>query len=313
MPHNGRIYILGAGAVGLPLAAHLSRAGRDVVVVRTSNGEAPGETRLVALRDATPPNSARISTIGLSRLNELDGLMVITAKSHANRYLAGQLKQKILRGPIVILQNGIGVEQPFLDAGLVPLYRCVVYVTSEPASEHEFLFRLVASSPIGVVRGSESGLDRCVQDLNTDGFPFHAEVNIEREVWRKVIVNCVFNSICPLLETDNGVFVRDQTIATLARDLVRECLTVTDKLDLGLAEDEMMDQIMRISSRSSGQLISTLQDIRLGRPTEMEFLNLGVARIAASLQPAVHLPRTEFLGRIVLARSNLSRKESVSA
>ncbi len=60
---------------------------------------------------------------------------------------------------------------------------------------------------------------------------------------------------------------------------------------------------MRISEASDGQLISTLQDIRIGRPTEIEFLNLEIVHVAASLQPKVYLPRTELLGKMILAKS----------
>ena len=71
-----------------------------------------------------------------------------------------------------------------------------------------------------------------------------------------------------------------------------------------------MEQILLISKRSDGQLISTLQDIRIGRQTEIEFLNLEIARVAASMQPSIDLPRVEFLGKMIVAKSlQQTRKE----
>ena len=67
---------------------------------------------------------------------------------------------------------------------------------------------------------------------------------------------------------------------------------LTNRLNVGLSETEVMQQIMLIS-KGSQQLISTLQDIRNGRQTEIESLNLEIARVATSLQPALHLPRIE--------------------
>ena len=69
------------------------------------------------------------------------------------------------------------------------------------------------------------------------------------------------------------MFSREQAVAELAKDIVRECLDLTDRLGLGLTHDELMEQILQISKSSDGQLISTLQDIRNGRETEIEFLN----------------------------------------
>lgn len=297
------IYILGSGAVGLPLAAYLADAGKTVIAVRTSRNDVPKGTVTVTVHNGADRISIPVETVSLSRLNILDGAIVIAAKSYANKAIVQELKDRAATGPIVIMQNGLGVEKPFLDAHFSPIYRCVLYVTSQTVSEYEFTFRTIASSPIGIINGNESGLEKCVEDLTTDAFPFHAEANIQKEIWKKAIVNSVFNSICPLLEVDNGVFARDEEIANLAREVIVECVTLTDRLRVGFTESELMEQIMRISRGSEGQLISTLQDMRSGRQTEIEFLNLEIARVAASLQPSLPLPRIELLGKMIVAKS----------
>ena len=301
------IYILGAGAVGFPLAAYLTNAGRTVVAVRTSRNDVPKTTINVTVQDATNRLTASIETISLSNLVSLDGTVVITTKSYTNQAIARLLKEKKATGSLVVMQNGVGVERPFLDAGFTAVSRCVLYVTSQPTSESQFSFRPIMASPIGVIKGPEADVAKCVERLNTDAFPFRAEVNIQKEIWKKAIINSVFNSICPLLDVDNGVFVRDEETADLARQLVKECITLTDRLDVGLNESEVMQQIMRISTGSK-QLISTLQDIRNGRQTEIESLNLEIARLAASQEPPLYLPQTELLGKMILAKSVLHRK-----
>jgi 2-dehydropantoate 2-reductase len=257
----------------------------------------------ITVRSGTAGISVPVETISLCRLTHLQGTIVIAAKSHANKAIVPVLKERAASGPLVIMQNGVGVERPFLDARFSPVYRCVLYITSQVESEYHFTVRPVAPSPLGVIEGSDAHLKACVEALTTGGFPFRAEANIHREIWKKAIANAVFNSICPLLEVDNGVFDRDEGAARLARELVRECVAVTDRLDMGLSESELMEQIMRISRASDGQLISTLQDIRAGRQTEMEFLNLEIARVAAGLQPRLELPRIELLGKMILAKS----------
>jgi 2-dehydropantoate 2-reductase len=298
------VYVLGSGAIGFPLAAYLAKAGRPVVAVRTRSPHVPRGTVTVSVDDGAERVSAEVETVSLSGLGGLEGTMVVAAKAYANPAIARELAGKAAKGPVVILQNGVGVEKPFLEAGFPAVLRCVLYATGQAVSEHEFRFRPIAPSPIGIVRGGEPELHKCVEALNTEEFPFRAEANIQREVWKKAIINSVFNSICPLLEVDNGIFVRSEAAAGLALEVVRECLAVTDRLGLGLSEGEVMEQVLRISRGSEGQLISTLQDIRGGRPTEIEFLNLEIARVAASLQPEVRLPRVELLGRMVLAKSS---------
>jgi 2-dehydropantoate 2-reductase len=307
MPTKETIYILGSGAVGFPLAAYLTNVGRRVVAVRTSRNDVPKSMIEVTVQDASNRVTAPIETISLSNLAKLDGTVVITTKSYTNQAVADLLKERKATGPLVIMQNGVGVERPFLEAGFSAVCRCVLYVTSQPTSEFQFSFRPITASPIGIIEGPQTELAKCVEQLNTDAFPFRAEVNIQKEIWKKAIINSVFNSICPLLDVDNGVFVRDEATANLALRLVKECITLTDRLNIGLSESEVMQQIMRISAGSK-QLISTLQDIRNGRQTEIESLNLEIARLGALQQPPLYLPQTDLLGKIVLAKSILHRK-----
>jgi 2-dehydropantoate 2-reductase len=303
------IYILGSGAIGFPLAAYLANAGRAVIAVRTSRKDVPKGAITITVRNGPSHMRACVETISLSKLDDLAGTVVIAAKSYANSAIALEMRGKGATGPVVIMQNGLGVERPFIEAHFTPIYRCVLYVTSEPVSEYDFTIRPVTASPIGIVNGDGAGLQKCVEDLTTGGLPFRLEANIQKEIWRKVIVNSVFNSICPLLDVDNGVFARDEEVASLAGEVVRECVAVTDRLDMGLSESELMEQILLISKGSDGQLISTLQDMRSGRQTEMEFLNLAIARVAASMKPGLPLPRTELLGKMVLAKSARRRAD----
>lgn len=311
MNADSEIYILGAGAIGFPLAVYLADAGRKVVAVRIRQHDVAATTINMSVSDSSRHISAAIPTVSLAQINDIDGLIVITSKSYANADLAQTLKNKVKRGPIIILQNGIGVERPFIEAGFTSVYRCVLYATGQSSGPNEFIFRPITASPIGRAHAEDDAdgavLAQCVAALKTESFPFRVELNIQREVWKKAIINAVFNSVCPLLEIDNGIFVRDRAAESLAREIVHECAIVADRLGLNLSETELMEQLLRISQGSSGQQISTLQDINHGRPTEIGSLNLEIARVAAALQPPIAVPRTEFLGKMILAKSALQR------
>lgn len=298
-----KIYIVGSGVVGFPLAAYLTNTGRKVVAVRTSRNDVAFDAVTVIVQNGAKQISTQVDTVSLAQLSNIAGVIVVTAKSHANGAIAAELKAKGATGPVIILQNGVGVEKPFLAAGFAPVYRGVLYVTSQATRENTFSFRPVTTSPIGLIHGEQTDLAQIVATLTTPGFPFRVEAKIEREVWKKAIINAVFNSICPLLDIDNGIFARDGEVAGIARAVVNECVTLTNRLGLDLTETELIEQIMIISQRADGQLISTLQDLRAGRETEIAFLNLEMARMAAALQPSLALPKTELLGQMIAAKS----------
>lgn len=300
---DSTIHVLGSGAVGFPLAAALAAAGRDVVAVRTSRPDIPPHTVDVTVDNGSRSFTAPVKSVSLAGLSSPTGIFVVAAKAYANGAIADALSRMGARGPVVLLQNGIGVEQAFPGSDFPSVLRGVLYVTSQESAARRFLFRPVTASPIGRITGPEAEVDRCIALLHTEEFPFRAERDIRREIWRKAILNAVFNSICPLLDADNGIFLRDETASGIAREVIRECVALTGRMGVDLTEDGLLDGMHRISSTSDGQLISTLQDLRNGRPTEIDFLNLAIARTAESLDPPMQLPRVALLGKLIAAKA----------
>lgn len=271
--------------------------------MRTRGETLTTHKNVITVQGASDSFSAAVETLSLSHMAKFEGIIVITAKSYANEMIADSLAGKKVTGPVVILQNGIGVENAFLEKQFSRVCRCVLYMTAQKKSENEITFRAIASSPIGLIKGEPAAVDECVNALTTETFPFHVERAIQRDIWKKGIINAVFNSICPLLEVDNGIFVRDEPVTQLAREIVQECLVLAGAQGIDLAEAELLEQIQRISRGSEGVNISTLQDIQNGRETEIEFLNLAMARLASAARPHIPLPKTELLGKMILAKS----------
>jgi 2-dehydropantoate 2-reductase len=296
------VYIIGAGAIGKVLAVCLSNDGKKVVLLRGSvdNGETHRETiQVTLLSQEIIEAEVTIDTLGNYR--SLEGLVVLCNKSYGNAALADALRKKIGHSPIVLLQNGLGVEQAFLDFPAV--YRCVLFVTSQPVSDTMLNFKPVAVSPVGRISGGdEASLGHIVSILNTPYFGFIAEPDIQPVIWKKAILNSVFNSVCPLLDTDNGIFHRNAQAFQIAESLVAESLCVAAEQGVNLNLADVMDSLLLISRSSDGQFISTLQDIRNHRPTEIATLNLAIAGMAATERAII---RTRLLGQLVLLKSQI--------
>jgi 2-dehydropantoate 2-reductase len=165
-----------------------------------------------------------------------------------------------------------------------------------------------AVSPIGRVIGvDETSLDHIAALLNTPYFGFRPERDIQPIIWKKAIINSVFNSVCPLLDTDNGIFHRNREALQIAESLVTECLGVAEEQGVRLNRAEVMDSLLLISRSSDGQFISTLQDIRNHRPTEIATLNLAIAGMAATEQDII---QTLLLGKLTLLKSQLASRQA---
>ncbi|SEM85775.1 ketopantoate reductase [Mucilaginibacter gossypiicola] len=302
------IFIIGNGAIGKALAVFLKLQGQSVVLLRGSvdDGSSTNEKMEVVLADQSVLE-ADIEVATMSRYAALDGIVVLTNKSFGNEALASTLKPKIGNSPLVILQNGLGVERVFSDQDFPAVYRCVLFVTSQVNTDGRVSFKPVAECPIGGISGAVGSLQEIVDRLTTTHFSFRADENIQTVIWKKAINNSVFNSVCPLLNIDNGVFHRNKQALLLAREVIGECVQIAAEAGVLLQVDEVIANLLAISKASDGQLISTLQDINRKRQTEIDTLNFAIVSVAEQFGKAHLVERTKLLGEMVKLKSDLNR------
>jgi len=300
------IYIVGTGAIGKSLATFLRLAGQSVTLIRASVDDQPASVEAIRLQLPEDVElTAEVPVQTFSQLKDIEGPVLVACKAFGNKSLAAKLALKNADFPIVLLQNGLNVEQPFLDHGFTQVYRCVLMVTSQFTDLGFISFKPVAPCPIGVIAGGAGQLDEVLQQLQNPWFPFYLENEIQPLIWKKAITNCVFNSICPLLDTDNGIFYRSDHALELADRIILECIGVAKLSGISLNHREIRTMLLSISQRSEGQLISTLQDIRNGRRTEIEMLNLEILRLAREFNMEHLVRETRILGELTDIKSRL--------
>ena len=127
--HNQEIiYIIGAGAIGKALAVFLTLEGKKVIILRGSIDDRSHFFETIEIEtDSETTVSAKVEISTISNYPVLIGLIVLTNKSFGNKSLAEKLKSKITDSPIILLQNGLNVEQPFIDNHFRQIYRCVLF------------------------------------------------------------------------------------------------------------------------------------------------------------------------------------------
>ena len=114
------------------------------------------------------------------------------------------------------------------------------------------------------------------------GFSVRTVPAIEREVWRKALVNAAINPVTALHGVPNGDLA-SEPLRSEALALLDEAYRVaeTEPFGLSLAEARRdFDQVVRATAENRS---SMLQDLDRGRPTEIEaisgeILRLGEAR-----------------------------------
>ena len=310
--NQNSIFIVGSGAIGKALAVFLKLSGRNITLIRGSINDGSRKTQSIRVETANGTiHEADIDIATLSTFHSIDGIVVLATKSFGNEQLANLLKDKIGSSPLVLLQNGMGVEQPFIQNDFPEVYRCVLFVTSQSVDEKSVRFKPVAVCPIGIEKGTMDNLNNVVQLLHTPHFGFKTETHIQPIIWKKAIVNSVFNSVCPLLEVDNGIFHRNNAALQIARQIISECTAIAKEKGILIDTKEVEESLLQISKSSDGQLISTLQDIRNNRKTEIETLNFEIVRVANSLDKGHTVEKTQLLGELTMLKASLNRQVSL--
>lgn len=304
------MYIIGFGAIGKALAAFFAAEGKPVTVIRGSvnDGSTTQEEVVIELADGTVMKQT-IPVYTLNAVDQIDGIVMVTTKSFGNKELSLKLSSRLgNKTPVVILQNGLNVEAPFISQGFPHIYRCVLFATSLILPNGAVRFRPVTDSPVGLIEGDIATMQHLIAEINTPYFRFKPETDIQTVIWKKAIMNTVFNSVCPLLETDNGIFHRDSLALQVAQKLIRSGIAIAAKVGVHLSQQEIETGLINISIASDGQAISTLQDLNNGRQTEINTLNFEMVNIAGKHGLEKEAGEILLLGELIKIKEQLKLK-----
>jgi 2-dehydropantoate 2-reductase len=309
-----RVCVVGAGAVGGYLGAHMTNAGIDTILVDAwpdhveamrsnglavtgMNGAGTVETQVRALHIGDVPQLVREKPIDVA---------FIAVKSYDTQW-ASQLILPYLapNGCLVSLQNGINEEAIAGIAGWGRVLGCSV---SALAAELVAPGQIVRNSPlgdakkaglrIGEAHGRITPRAEMIAGLLSHGDTCKVTQNLWGERWSKLTINAMRNGVCAL----TGMSGKERDMNDVARELsIRlgsSCIRVGQALGLALepvggldlellaraesdpaAWEAITRMIMEVAnSRSDAQRPSMGQDIRKGRRTETDDINGLVAR-----------------------------------
>lgn len=296
-PH---ICIFGAGAVGSHVAAKLLHAGVPGVgvVARGPHLTAMRERGLTFRSDREEFRVAvPVATDDPSTLPPQD-VVVVTLKAPALPPAAGALARLLAPdGVAVFLLNGIpwwwnhglregGLEEgggplPLLDpdaalwrqVGPARALGGVVMSPNEIVEPGVVVHGARNRFVIGEPDGGDSPRARGLVELFTGaGMPALLSTDIRTDIWRKLLVNAPGNPLAALTRLSAKDRAVDPELADLGRRIAGEVTDTARALGYGLHRPADADNTMTWAATRSETRPSMLQDVLLGRATEVECL-----------------------------------------
>ena len=279
MERSGRILILGAGAVGLPLAVKLSRVA-DVVAVTREPYASTISSQGLLISGAWGTETGRFTCVSEVTDDKNFDYILITSKSQDTAGICQQYQGLIGTGEVVSFQNGIGNEETILKYS-DRVIGGVVMTGFVRAGDREV--RVTANAGAMQIGRFPDGFDIGVQglfDLMTRaGIPVETAKHIKGKLWSKNLINCSLNPLSAITGVTYGKLKEPDSwhiIDQIAREIFAVVETEGISLQWGDPDAYLGYLYGALIPVMAGHSSSMLQDILHGHKTEIDYLNGAV-------------------------------------
>lgn len=295
------IDIIGAGALGLLFGGKLAAAGESVTLW----------TRTAEQADTLKRAGIRILEEGTESIiqSKQFQVRVLSEQSDSVKRMEDDwaflmLKQTQIdaafterfekwEGPlnVVCFQNGMGHLER-LSRTINSSYTLYSAVTTEGAKRLDSF--TVARSGRGetrigcvdkkaVAEEVNSGrvtVERMTKIMNRAGFTTLLSNEIERDIYRKLLINAVINPLTALWRIPNGELPATEVRRAVMKQLCEEGEVIlrAEGIDCG---DGLFEHILSICQSTRDNISSMLKDVQQGVPTEVDYINGRFVEMAA--------------------------------
>ena len=300
---TSKVLIVGAGAIGAFYGALLAKAGAEVSVVCRSDYEhvkrhgfniisrTLGEWHFKPFKVLASVDDYR---------DEADYLILCT-KITPNHNPIELIRPGVSsRTVIVFIQNGVEIEQPFVDA--FPNNEVIsglAFICSNRTNPGEILHLAYGRLALGnLPSGISAETERLCALFNQAGIECHAVADAVTARWQKCVWNAPFN---PLSVLSAGLLTKDilETQEPLVRAIMQEICAIARACGHPLPED-IIEQNMSNTHKMPPYKTSMLLDYEQGHAMETEAI-LGNA-VRAGRREGVNCPHLETIYALMKLR-----------
>lgn len=305
-----KIAVIGAGAMGSVYAGLLAGAGHEVWAVDTWAAHVDAIRRNgLRVEGASGDRTARVRATTEARDAGPCDLAIIATKVR-HTAAAARAAGEILRpgAAAVTIQNGLGggdAAVAELGAGRVVIgvaggFGARMLAPGHARHEGMELIRL------GEAAGPATGRLREIASVwESAGFRVRCFDDIHQLVWEKLICNGAFGAVCALTGMTVGEVLDSADAWPVAAACAREGAAVARAKGIRLGFDDAEAYARDFGAKIPGGRPSMWQDLKAGRPSEIDAINGGVARTGR--EAGVATPTHDLLVALVRAAEAAAR------
>jgi len=273
--------ILGTGGIGAYYGARLLNSSNEVTFV--ARGEHLEAIRKNGLKVSHPEfsffksvNAYELKDIDFSSLN-ID-VIILTTKSNTTRTIAKELLEKLStleKTPYILsLQNGVENEKVLCeyfssDKIIGALTRKIGAHIIKPSYIEATGKVETLIGTISETKENRAFLEKLNTTINKAGVLCEVVEDINKELWKKLIINNGVNAICALLEIKTGVLMNDEKLSSLVYGLMKETQSAAKACNVNINDDEL-NQMYELIKNFDSIKPSMLVDREFKRALEID-------------------------------------------
>ncbi|MHA1686810.1 MAG: ketopantoate reductase family protein [Candidatus Heimdallarchaeaceae archaeon] len=278
-----QILVIGLGAIGSVLAVRLQQEGYKIVAKTSVSGNNLIRAKGLIVKLSTQTKPILYEGEVYSELPEDYKFerCIIATKSYKNSEIANDLLNHLTEtGSILLFQNGLEIEQPFLSVNSSWKITRAISSIAVTRNGYKVIEITLGETVIGAINYSDSEETNYWHHLLQEaGLLVSSSKNIYRDIWLKGIANAVINPLGAIAGVTNGFILKDPILSSFAEIMVQEIVSVIPE-ELSITKEEAWENVSKIIRQTADNKCSMLQDIDAKRKTEIEYLNDVILKIA---------------------------------
>ena len=259
-----KITVIGAGAIGIVLAASLDTKNEVSVLVKPENYNRLAKKGLWIIEgDEKRKIKAKIVT------NVIDSEIVIIAVKGYDLQTTKKLLDRFT-GMVIICQNGLKM----LDFNLSNKNEIYSIVTSIGAISSELgvsEFKGTGKTIVGGLFNVKKESNKISDLFSSYYFDVKHSKDIKKHIWLKAAINSAINPIASYHNLKNGELKREEYWSQLKK-LLAESVSIANSNGINF-NNNPLDLAEEIIKKTADNFCSMLQDIKKGRKTEINEIN----------------------------------------
>lgn len=275
--NNFKIGIIGTGSLGLALLSFFKKSNYELFVY-DKNKELLKKVEkgfeLVFKNNLfkVPPLKT-FKSLKKIPFEKLD-FLIISVKAYDLKDLAKKLQNIAAKTPIVLVQNGLGIEDYFKNKK--NLYRFVCHLAVFKDESNKVNVRILKKE--NFIGGSDIKIGKLIaKAFSQAGIKTNYKKNIKKYIWEKTILNSLLNPLSAIFQKNMEKTLKIKGIDFIIKNILKEGLEVGRKEGIKFSKNFEREAINYIR-KGKEHLPSMVFDIKKSK-TEIDFLNGMISKI----------------------------------